>query len=243
MRGGHTPGGIGRVDETLRQQRAEPGEDRDVGGIGDRERGFHHREVLRRAVVEEHEAAVAGESRSDDDVVRSAVSREASAFLERLESEWVTRAVLRVAQADEQIAAFGLGPIQLDRDVERDAVVARGFGGGQVLERVVTGAYRPPSSFGRPPGERVVTSELHHHPGRELVDVLLQRASGEPVQVRAAIRCNRSETASNVRNRSVASSDSVGAGVVATHVASDGQMRSSSPPCRATCSARMATGA
>ena len=46
-----------------------------------------------------------------------------------------------------------------------------------------------------------------------------------------------------MRNRSVASSDSVGNGVVATRVGSDGHMRSSSPPCCATCSANMPTGA
>ena len=49
--------------------------------------------------------------------------------------------------------------------------------------------------------------------------------------------------ASNVRNRSVASSEPVGAGVVATRVANCGQSRDSSPPTWATCSARRSRGA
>ena len=64
VRRGQAPRRIGGVHEAPRQERAEARVGRDVGGIGDGERGFDHCEVLRRAAVDAHEAAVAREGRA-----------------------------------------------------------------------------------------------------------------------------------------------------------------------------------
>lgn len=181
VRRGQAPRGVGCVHQAPRQQGAQARVRHNVSQVGDRERRFDRGEVLRRAVVETHEAAVGRECGADQRLARAVALRESRAFFERGECRRVAGAVLRISEANQQVGAFGAGSVERDRDVESDAVVMCGLGGCEVIERVIAGASRPVLRLGRPPGERAVTRELDDHARGQLLDALLQRVCREPV--------------------------------------------------------------
>ena len=108
--------------------------------------------------------------------------REPRAFLERHERLRVAGPVLRISEANQQVGAFGCGPLERDRDVERDSVVTCGLGGCEVIERLIAGTGRPVLRLGRTTGEHAVARELDDHVGGQLLDALFQRVGGEPLK-------------------------------------------------------------
>ena len=137
-----------------------------------------------RAIVEPHEPAVGRDRGSDQRGVGAAAAGELGAFLEGVQRLGCARPVLRIAEANEQVGAFGVGSIERDRHVERDAVVLRCLDRREVLERVVTGARRPEQRFGGQTPKFTVARELHHDIGRHDLVALLQGARGALVQAR-----------------------------------------------------------
>ena len=107
--------------------------------------------------------------------------RESRAFFEGGERLRVAGAVLRISEANQQVGALGSGPVERDREVERDPVVMCGLGGCEVIERLIAGPGRPVLRLGRTTGEGAVTRELDDHARGQLLDALLQRVCREPV--------------------------------------------------------------
>ena len=88
----------------------------------------------------------------DQRVARATALREPRAFLEGFECVRIPGPVLCISEAHQQVGPFGARSIELGRDVEGGAVVARGLGRREVVERVVAGARRP--SLGLAPAAR-----------------------------------------------------------------------------------------
>ena len=140
----HPAFGVRGEDQALGQQREQSGVGRGIGLVGDRDRRLDRVEILRCRGIEppvvavRRSAARMSESCAPLRRARSAPCASVSC------ASGFAGPELRVAEPHEQIGAFGVGAVDRDGHVERDAVVVRRLGRCELFERLVAGERRPP---------------------------------------------------------------------------------------------------